>query len=144
VAAHALVAAAVLADLVRAYITWPLPARMALSAGVVLVFGLAMGLMLPLGVRLLAARDPSVVPWGWGVNGGTSVIGTVGATVIAINAGYTATFVVGAAVYALAGALGYLLSRAALPAGAAPPVEPGPPTRDTGAVGEPADAGSPP
>ena len=40
-----------------------------------------------------------------------SVIGTVGATVIAINAGFTATFMVGAALYLVAGAIGWWLGR---------------------------------
>ena len=74
-------------------------------------FGLAMGTMLPLGVHLLGRRDRGLVPWAWGVNGGTSVIGTVGATVIAINAGFTATFLVGAALYLVAGAIGWWLGR---------------------------------
>jgi hypothetical protein len=51
------------------------------------------------------------VPWAWGVNGGMSVIGTVGATVIAINAGFGATFFVGALLYAGAGAVGWFLNR---------------------------------
>ncbi len=74
--------------------------------------GLAMGLMLPLGVRLLDAVDAKVIPWAWGINGGMSVIGTVGATVIAINAGFGVTFYVGAALYLGAGAIGWLLDRA--------------------------------
>ncbi len=108
IALLALIAALTLAPLLRDLITWPLTARMALSAAVVLVFGLLMGLMLPLGIRQLADRDESVIPWAWGINGGTSVIGTVAATIIAINVGFTTTFLVGAALYLLAGALGLL------------------------------------
>lgn len=100
-----------LADAVRALIAIALPVRMALAAAVVLGFGLAMGLMLPLGVRLLSAADARIIPWAWGINGGMSVIGTVGATVIAINSGFGMTFYVGAAIYAGAGGLGWLLDR---------------------------------
>jgi hypothetical protein len=75
------------------------------------VFGLAMGLMLPLGVRLLSARDAAIIPWAWGINGGMSVIGTVGATIIAISSGFGNTFFVGALIYVAAGALGFTLSR---------------------------------
>ena len=113
VSALAVAAALGLADLLRALIGLPLPARMLLAVGIVLVFGMAMGLMLPLGVRLLSWRDPVVIPWVWGVNGGMSVIGTVVATVIAIHLGFTATFLVGAAFYAAAGGLGWSLARAA-------------------------------
>jgi len=77
----------------------------------VFVFGLAMGLMLPLGVTLVSRRDEAIVPWAWGINGGTSVIGTVGATVIAINGGFTKTFLVGALFYVAAGTFGLWLGR---------------------------------
>jgi hypothetical protein len=113
VAALALLAAYELAPFLRNLITLALPARMAIAALVVFAFGLGMGLMLPLGVALLARRDAVIVPWAWGINGGTSVIGTVGATVIAINAGFTATFVVGGVLYALAGAIGWWLGKSA-------------------------------
>jgi spermidine synthase len=112
VAVLAVAAGVVLADVVRDLITISLSARMAVSAAIVLVFGLAMGLMLPLGVRLLAQHDAAIIPWAWGINGGMSVIGTVGATVIAINAGFGVTFHIGGALYAAAGGLGLLLDHA--------------------------------
>ncbi|MBZ0236548.1 MAG: hypothetical protein K8M05_29750, partial [Deltaproteobacteria bacterium] len=111
VAALSLLAGLFLADVVRDLIAISLTARMAVSALIVLGFGVAMGLMLPLGVRLVAQRDAVIVPWAWGINGGMSVIGTVGATVIAINAGFGVTFFIGAALYALAGGLGWALHR---------------------------------
>lgn len=113
IAVLALVAAFQLAPLLRGLITIALPWRMAVAATVVFGFGLVMGLMLPLGIALVARRDAVIVPWAWGINGGTSVIGTVGATVIAINAGFTATFVVGAGLYALAGLVGWWLGKSA-------------------------------
>lgn len=94
------------AGVVRDLITSSLPVRMALSCALVASFGLVMGMMLPLGMRILARRDPAVVPWAWGVNGGTSVLGTALATVVAIHHGFATTFYVGAALYAVAGALG--------------------------------------
>jgi hypothetical protein len=84
---------------------------MALAAAIVFIFGLAMGVMLPLGVTLLSLEDAPIIPWAWGINGGMSVIGTVGATIIAINAGFTATFLVGAALYIAAGSTGWWLAR---------------------------------
>jgi hypothetical protein len=111
IAAMAVIAGVFLADALRGILTIALPARMALAAAVVLCFGLVMGLMLPLGVRILAAADARVVPWAWGVNGGMSVIGTVGATVIAINAGFGMTFHVGATIYVAAGVIAWFLQR---------------------------------
>ena len=65
------------------------------------------------GITLVARKDDAIVPWAWGINGGMSVIGTVGATIIAINAGFTATFLVGALLYVGAGVTGWWLSRTA-------------------------------
>jgi hypothetical protein len=62
--------------------------------------------MVPSFVRVLSESGNPLVPWGWGVNGATSVIGTVIATVIAIYGGFTATLLVGAAGYLAAGLLG--------------------------------------
>jgi len=57
---------------------------------------------------------------GLGVNGATSVIGTVIATVIAIYGGFTATFVVGAVGYLAAGVLGAAIARRLAAAGGGP------------------------
>lgn len=83
-----------------------LPVRAALTVVLVAPSGVVMGAMIPSIVRILAAVDSPLVPWGWGVNGATSVIGTVVATVIAIYGGFTTTFMVGAIAYLVAGLLG--------------------------------------
>jgi hypothetical protein len=61
-----------------------------------------LGMPLPLGVRLLAARRDALVPWAWGLNGGLSVVGATLAIFVAMNWGYTATLLLGAVVYAIA------------------------------------------
>jgi hypothetical protein len=67
--------------------------------------------MVPSAVRVLGAANSPLVPWGWGVNGATSVIGTSLATIIAMYGGFTATFFLGAVFYALAGLLGPVVAR---------------------------------
>jgi hypothetical protein len=94
-----------------AWVAWPLAARVALAVVLVGLAGLLMGVMLPGGVRLLSQQDPEIIPWGWGVNGATSVIASVGATIVAIHHGYTMTLLWGALFYALAGAAAALLGR---------------------------------
>lgn len=95
-----------LPQILHAAIGASLPARIVMTVVLVAPSGFAMGLMIPSIVRILAAAQSSLVPWGWGVNGATSVIGTVIATVIAIYAGFTVTFMVGAVAYLVAGILG--------------------------------------
>ena len=63
---------------------------------------LLMGMPMPTGIRLLSKRAPQIIPWAWGVNGATSVMGSVGALVIAILTGFNQALIVGAGIYLLA------------------------------------------
>jgi len=101
----------VLGDLLRAMIGLARPLRILVTGILVAPCGLMMGVMVPSVVRILAAAKSPLVPWGWGVNGATSVIGTSIATIIAMYVGFTATFIVGAVIYAAAGGLGVLVAR---------------------------------
>ena len=65
----------------------------------------AMGIPLPAGVRLLAATDPQLVAWAWGMNGALSVLGATLAVFIAMNWGFSVTLLCGAIGYALAAVL---------------------------------------
>ena len=67
---------------------------------------------LPGGMRLLAARRPDLVPWGWGINGAFSVVGATLAVFIAMNWGFSVTLLIGALVY---GAAAQTLRTAATP-----------------------------
>ena len=46
-----------------------------------------------------------LVPWVWGINGAMSVLASVTAIILAIELGYTALFLLGAACYGLASVL---------------------------------------
>lgn len=112
--------ALLLGDALHALIGLGLPARIAITVALVAPSGVAMGLMIPSAVRVLGAAGSPLVPWGWGVNGASSVIGTVIATVIAIYGGFTATLLVGAAGYLAAGLLGGQVAAAHTAAEASP------------------------
>src|SRR5262245_34249381 len=99
-----------LPPLLRALIGASLIVRALLTVVLVAPSGVLMGAMIPAMVRVLADTGSPLIPWGWGVNGATSVIGTVIATVIAIYGGFTATFLVGAVAYLGAGLLGARLT----------------------------------
>jgi hypothetical protein len=101
----------VLPAVLHALIGASLPVRAVLTVVLVAPSGLAMGMMVPSIVRILAEAGSPLVPWGWGVNGATSVIGTVIATVIAIYGGFTTTFLVGAVGYLGAGILGERIAK---------------------------------
>jgi len=57
---------------------------------------------MPTGIRLLAKTAPEIIPWAWGVNGATSVMGSVAALVIAILTGFNQALLIGAGLYLMA------------------------------------------
>ena len=105
VAAVGLLWGSVLPHVVQAAIAWPLPLRIALAVALMAPAGMAMGIPLPAGVRLLAASQPQLVAWAWGMNGALSVVGATLAVFIAMNWGFSITLACGAAVYAIAAVL---------------------------------------
>lgn len=85
--------------------------RIGLIAAGCLVFGMFLGTPFPLGLRALSQRRPDDIPWMWGVNGLTSVLGSLLAAIGAKFYGFQAVFLGGAACYLLAGLLGFALLR---------------------------------
>ncbi|PLX82510.1 MAG: hypothetical protein C0614_06110 [Desulfuromonas sp.] len=79
----------------------PVQIRCLIAGSLIAPLGLLMGMPLPLGMRLFH-RDNQAVPWSWGVNSATSVLGAILAVVVAMNAGFTATLMVGTGLYLLA------------------------------------------
>jgi predicted membrane-bound spermidine synthase len=88
--------------LLRAWIALERPARVAVSVLALAPVGFLLGTAMPLGLKRLSAGRAALVPWAWSVNGGTSVLGSVLAMVVAINNGFTATLVVGGLCYVAA------------------------------------------
>jgi hypothetical protein len=97
--------ATVLPSILQAGIAWSLSARMALAVVLMTPAGMVMGVPLPAGIRLLAGRQPQLIPWAWAMNGALSVLGAILAVFIAMNWGFSATLLCGAAVYACAAGL---------------------------------------
>jgi hypothetical protein len=97
-----LLAALVLERLVDFAIPWPLPARIAAAAALLVPVGVLLGVGLPGGMRLLNRARPEIVAWGWGMNGAFSVIGATAAIFIAMNWGFSVTLLAGALTYLLA------------------------------------------
>lgn len=67
--------------------------------------GFLMGMPFPLGLRLLDRVGPqwaALIPWVWGINGATSVLGSILAITVAINFGFQATMLCGLLIYGVA------------------------------------------
>jgi hypothetical protein len=86
----------------------PFTAKLAVSAGLLVPLGFAMGMPFPTGLRALTSPSATAdgneaalnaVEWAWAMNAGASVLGSVLAMVIAIQFGLNATLACGAAAY---------------------------------------------
>jgi len=82
----------------------PLAGRLALSVLLLAPLGIAMGMPFPRAIRTLGEQAPALVPWAWAVNGSTSVISAILATVLALSFGFTWVILGGAAAYLAAAA----------------------------------------
>lgn len=87
----------------------PTPMRFLLAALATMPLAFALGIPFPAALARLGPRAKGLLPWAWAVNGTASVVGSLGAVLLAMNFGYTATLTTGAALYlvALAAALAF-------------------------------------
>jgi spermidine synthase len=96
----ALFTAFVVPPLLEQAFTWNLSARIAVAVLLISPLAIVMGMVFPLGVRMLLNYDQGqLVPFVWGINGIFSVLGSVLGMFIAITHGYTTVFVCGACAY---------------------------------------------
>src|SRR5262249_54697469 len=91
IAALAIVIAAVGAARVSCAVLMARAARMAVAVVLLVPIGVALGVRMPAGVRLLSRRSPELMPWAWGLNGALSVLGATLAIFIAMNWGFGVT-----------------------------------------------------
>lgn len=84
---------------------WAAPARAVVAAVLLAPLGFLLGMPLPSLLSRVVAWDRTRLPWLWGINGATSVLGTVLATLTSLHAGIGTTLAAGSAMYALAALL---------------------------------------
>ena len=107
--------------IVTPLVTWAIPfaraARIAIAAAVLVPLGIALGIPMPTGIRMLSARAPQMVTWAWGMNGALSVLGATLAIFIAMNWGFRVTLLSASAAY-LVGVVALLVATRPLGPGA--------------------------
>jgi hypothetical protein len=126
---HALFSSLILERTLR----FGLGVRLAVAVLLLSVLGFMMGIPFPTGMRCVGRRQASVIPWLWGINGVTSVLGSALATALSIHVGFRMTLVIASLVYGSAALLFLSILRRTQP-------EPGvtqPPLPDTSGL-EPA------
>ena len=91
----------------------PLLRFLACGALLAAIFPLAfaMGLLFPLGVRLIARESEDLIPWAWATNGCFSVLGIFGTRITALFLGFSRALILGLLAYALVSGCVYLARR---------------------------------
>jgi hypothetical protein len=84
-------------------LTWAIPfsrpARIVIAVLTLTPIGVALGIPMPAGIRLLHSRAPQMVSWAWGINGALSVLGATLAIFIAMNWGFGVTLMAASGTY---------------------------------------------
>lgn len=75
------------------------PLRIFAAVVMIAPLGLFMGMAFPMGMSVAASRQPGLSPWFWGINGATSVCGSVLALGVALFCGISTAFWVGTGCY---------------------------------------------
>ena len=99
VAALVAVLAFAVSPVVGAGVGLPLGVKFAISTLMIAPAGFLMGIPFPTGLRRLEQRHAPSVRWAWSLNAAASVLGSVGAIVLAIYLGLRATLLIGGALY---------------------------------------------
>jgi hypothetical protein len=115
IAAALLLYVGVLPGLLGRLVGWAFMVKLAVSAGLLVPLGFAMGMPFPTGLRALAGAGGGELPvaaagkssgnmveWAWAMNAASSVLGSVLAIIIAIQFGLNVTLASGAAAYLIA------------------------------------------
>ncbi len=98
--------------LLDATLAWPVLARSGLAMVILLPLGFLMGQPFPCGLRAVGFWGPDIVPWCWGLNGLTSVLGSVLAMIGGKLWGFSPALLLAAAAYLTIAALAPALLKA--------------------------------
>jgi spermidine synthase len=75
------------------------PIRIVIAVLTLAPIGVALGIPMPAGLRLLHSQAPQMVTWAWGINGALSVVGATLAIFIAMNWGFGVTLLTASGTY---------------------------------------------
>jgi len=108
-----LVFSVVAEPLFAATIAESLVARIAIAITAIFPLAFTMGLLFPVGIRLIARESTDLIPWAWAMNGCFSVLGIFGTRIMALFLGFSRALVLGLFAYALVSVCVWLHSRRA-------------------------------
>ena len=98
-AALVAVLAASVQPILSAGVGLPFAIKVITTVAMIAPSGFLMGLPFPTGLRLLERKHAASVRWAWSLNAAASVLGSVGALVLALYVGLVGTLLAGGALY---------------------------------------------
>jgi MFS family permease len=96
-----LLASFFLPSLLHTAIALSLAGRITLAILLIMPVGIALGMPFPSGIRLISTEAPQLIPWAWGVNGFSTVIGSVIALMLSMMIGFQAVLWIAIVIYLL-------------------------------------------
>jgi hypothetical protein len=100
--------AAIVQPILSAGVGLPFFVKVAATVLMLTPAGFAMGLPFPTGLRMLERAHPPSVRWAWSLNAAASVLGSVGALVLALYLGIVHTLLIGGGLYLFAALVAWL------------------------------------
>lgn len=88
-------------------------ARILVSVAAIFPLAFFMGMLFPMGIKLIVHENAELVPWAWAINGCLSVIGIFGTRIAALFLGFDRALLIGLASYAAVALCMLLYSRTA-------------------------------
>jgi SAM-dependent methyltransferase len=82
-------------------ISQPLAVRIGIAVAAVFPPAFLMGMLFPIGIRLISRDSEDLIPWAWATNGCFSVMGIFGTRITALLFGFSRALIVGLVVYLL-------------------------------------------
>jgi hypothetical protein len=89
------------APLFASTISFSIAARIGIAVAAIFPLAFLMGMLLPIGVRLLARDSADLIPWAWATNGCFSVLGIFSTRIMALLFGFSRALMMGLIVYLL-------------------------------------------
>jgi hypothetical protein len=96
------VLAATVQPILSAGVGLPFAVKVMATVAMIAPSGFLMGLPFPTGLRMLERRHAASVRWAWSLNAAASVLGSVGALVLALYVGLVGTLLAGGGLYVVA------------------------------------------
>lgn len=87
--------------LFAATVSNPVTARITIAVAAIFPLAFSMGMLFPIGIRILARNSADLIPWAWATNGCFSVLGIYSTRITALFFGFSRAFLVGLAVYTI-------------------------------------------